>query len=71
MEDPVACPFDPWDLADSLAEIARTTTDSATGLRLMQLVVRLLEAAGLPPEDAGGGDLPPSGWVATQQESPC
>lgn len=46
------------DLADELAEIARTTTDPVTGARLMEVVKRLLEHAGLPPGEAGGGELP-------------
>jgi hypothetical protein len=49
------------DLADELAEIARTTTDAQTGVRLMEVVERLLAEAGLLRGDEGGGD-PPSGW---------
>ena len=49
-------------LAHELAEIARTTTDAETGRRLIELVNRLLVAAGLPPDDAeGGGELPSDG----------
>ena len=51
------------ELADELAEIARTTRDPATGQRLMSVVKRLLELAGLPPEDEGGGE-PPTPWVS-------
>jgi hypothetical protein len=53
------------ELADELAEIARTTSDTATGVRLMKIVKRLLAEAGLRPPDheAGGGD-PPTGWLS-------
>jgi hypothetical protein len=39
---------DPVVLAHKLAEIARKTKDEDTGRQLMDLVVALLEAAGLP-----------------------
>lgn len=39
--------IDLTDLADELAEIARTTTDAKTGLLLMKVVHRLLAVAGL------------------------
>jgi hypothetical protein len=38
------------DLAGEIADIARSTTDAETGLRLMRLVHRLLTEAGLDPE---------------------
>ena len=52
-------------LALEITEIARTTTDPATGQRLMQLVHRLLTRAGLPDDDddAGGGE-PPTRWLS-------
>jgi hypothetical protein len=43
------------DLASEIAEIARSTTDAGTGLRLMQLVHRLLTKAGLDPESDRDG----------------
>ena len=50
------------DLASEIADIARSTTDPETGLRLMRLVHRLLTEAGLDPEpeqhDASAGILP-------------
>ena len=47
------------ELADELAEIARTTTDAATGVQLTNIVERLLTEAGvLPDDEAGGGDVP-------------
>jgi hypothetical protein len=49
------------DLADELAEIARTTTDAQTGVRLMEVVERLLAEAGLLRGGEGGGE-PPSDW---------
>jgi hypothetical protein len=53
--------IDPVELADELAEVARTTTDAATGARLIKIVKRLLENAGLSPDhEDGGGDLPPT-----------
>jgi hypothetical protein len=45
--------FDPIEIADTLAEIARQTQDPATGRRLMELVDRLLTEAGLPVERPG------------------
>jgi len=36
------------ELADELAEIARTARDAATGDRLLRVVDRLLREAGLP-----------------------
>ena len=51
--------FDCAELAEELAEIARTTTDAQTGERLMKVVERLLAEAGLP----GGGDSP-SRWLS-------
>ena len=51
-------------LADEIAEIARATTDPEAARRLTELVERLLEAAGLPPEEDGRGDAPPSGQVS-------
>ena len=47
------------DLANEIAEIARTTTDADTGHRLMRLVHRLLTEAGLDPEP--GQDGPSAG----------
>jgi len=38
------------DLASEIAQIASSTTDPETGLRLMRLVHRLLTEAGLDPE---------------------
>jgi hypothetical protein len=70
METPVAS-IDPWQLAHDLAEIARTSVDPATGIRLMHVVEHLLEAAGLPPDGTGGGEPLPSGWVATMLEDIC
>lgn len=57
------------DLAREIAETGRTTTDPETGRRLTELARRLLEAAGLPRDDGGGG-LPsdqgssPADWPA-------
>jgi hypothetical protein len=48
------------ELAEELAEIAMTTTDAATGVRLMKVVERLLAEAGLPPHDDAGRGMPPS-----------
>jgi hypothetical protein len=52
------------ELADELAEIARTTSDAGTGMRLMKIVSRLFVEAGLPRpgHEPGGGD-PPTGWL--------
>lgn len=44
--------IDPMELARELARIASTTTDEETGRRLMEIVERILQAAGLP---RGGG----------------
>jgi hypothetical protein len=44
--------MDLLNLADAIAEIARTTTDGMTGGQLVGLVTSILEAAGLPPDDA-------------------
>ena len=41
----------PLDLAKELAKIASNTTDSDTGNKIMEVVQRLLEAAGLEPDD--------------------
>ena len=50
------------DLASEIADIARSTTDAETGVRLMRLVHRLLTEAGLDPEPdqdgPGAGALP-------------
>jgi hypothetical protein len=51
------------ELAHELAAIASTTMDPETGRLLTELVERLLEAAGLPPDDEGGGELP-SEWYS-------
>jgi len=50
--------IDPLELAEELAEIARATRDPRTGQRLMSVVTRLLERAGLPPAAQGGGEPP-------------
>lgn len=55
--------FDPVDLADELAEIARATRDPATATRLLDLTQRLLAGAGLEEDDDGGGEMP-NGWRA-------
>jgi hypothetical protein len=54
------------DLADELAEIARTTTDAQAGARLMEVVERLLVEAGLLRGDEGGGELPSNGQPAPE-----
>ena len=59
--------IDPVDLANEIAEIASTTNDSEIGRRLVELVKRLLEAAGLPDNDKGGGDGLPSPWFSDLQ----
>ena len=49
------------DLADEIAEIARDTSDRATGRLLMNLVHRLWTEAGLDHDQhsgGGGGELP-------------
>ena len=61
--------IDPVALADEIAEIARTTNDRETGRRLLELVNKLLEAAGLPDNDEGGGDGLPSPWVSDSVNS--
>ncbi len=43
------------DLASEIAQIASSTTDPETGLRLMRLVHRLLTEAGLDPEPEQDG----------------
>lgn len=43
--------IDVEELAERLAEIASTTTDPRAGELLVELVRRLLESAGLPPDD--------------------
>jgi hypothetical protein len=49
--------LDPETLAHRLAKIACATSDSATGVRLLEVVGELLEQAGLlPPDKLGGGD---------------
>jgi len=52
--------IDPLEVADELAEIASTTTDAATGEKLVKLIERLLAANGLPPDSQTGGGMPPS-----------
>lgn len=63
--------IDVVELAQELAEIARTTSDQDTGRRLMALVSRLLNAAGLPPDNADGGGEPPSSWTSEPVCSPA
>jgi hypothetical protein len=58
-------------LADKLAEIARATTDPETARRLMQLVIRLLEQAGLPTEDDEGGGEPRPCWASDLADCPA
>lgn len=49
--------LDPEALAHRLAKIACATSDSAAGVRLLEVVGELLEQAGLLPADnPGGGD---------------
>jgi hypothetical protein len=50
--------FDPITIADTLAEIASTTTDSETARQLMELVDRVLTGAGLPPEPPDNRSAP-------------
>ena len=50
--------FDVVALARGLAEIASATTDASTARRLMEVVDRLLTAAGLPDDPRGGGPPP-------------
>jgi hypothetical protein len=52
------------ELAEELAEIAMTTTDAATGVRIMKVVERLLAEAGLPSDDDSGGEIPPTGRLS-------
>jgi hypothetical protein len=44
--------LDPIEIADAIAAIASTTLEPETARQLMELVERLLAAAGLPPDDA-------------------
>ena len=54
---------DLMDLARQIAEIAETTLDSATAVKLLELANRLLTTAGLPDDGTDScGDLPPSDW---------
>lgn len=46
--------LDPETLAHKLATIACATSDSATGVRLLDVVGELLELAGLPPAKSLG-----------------
>ena len=48
--------IDLTDLANELVEIAQTTTDDKTGLRLIKVVVRLLARAVLYDDDRAGGE---------------
>ena len=53
----MASELDPETLAHRLATIACATSDSTTGVRLLEVVGELLERAGLLPADSlGGGD---------------
>ena len=55
------------ELADELAEIAKTTSDPATGMRLMKIVERLLVEAGLsPPDHEDGGETCQPGGCPNQ-----
>ena len=54
------------DLAGEITEIATATTDAETARRLLELVDRLLTAAGFP----GGGDLPPGPLHGAQVDLP-
>jgi hypothetical protein len=57
--DRQAMEIDLVELADELVEIARKTSDPETGYLLLEVVHRLLTAAGLPRDDeTGGGDSP-------------
>jgi len=49
---------DPAELARILAEIASSTSDNGTAIRLLELVNELLKAAGLG-DDPGNHDSPP------------
>jgi hypothetical protein len=56
-------------LADAIAEIARTTTDAATGRRLMALLTSILEAAGLPSDEGFDSRvLVTGGWGAASSQ---
>jgi hypothetical protein len=63
--------LDPLELAHELAEIARTTRDSETGTRLLELVKRLLADAGLPDDDDIGGGEPPTHWMCVPDCAPA
>jgi hypothetical protein len=53
-------PIDIVDLAEELARIAAATTDRETARRLMEIVERLLGAAGMSRDgEPGGGEPPP------------
>ncbi len=52
------------DLARELGEIAGTTADPETGRRLAELVERMLEKAGLPP------DIPRNGSTMSLSPQP-
>jgi hypothetical protein len=54
--------IDLMELAGELAEIARKTSDPATGGQLIRVVNRLLTEAGLPPGVGGGGT--PDRWLS-------
>lgn len=43
--------IDPVELAHEIARIASTTTDPESGRLLLELVEKLMQAAGLPPRD--------------------
>ena len=61
--------IDPVELAYTIAEIARTTSDPETGRRLMQLVETLLGVASLSSDDNVGGGEPPCQWVSACAEA--
>ncbi len=59
-------------LAEELAEIASLTTDPEAARRLMQVVKRLLAAAGLPrDDDCGGGGSVPRDWLMEPECAPA
>jgi len=61
---------DLMEVARELGEIAAASSDPETGRRLVNLVNRLLTAAGLPPdEEASGGCDEPCDWVHGIAES--
>jgi hypothetical protein len=62
--------IDVWDLARQISDIARTTTDADTGVRLMNLVEQLLREAGLPEGGGGGGDVP-GNWTSLPMGAFC